>query len=491
MSTRYHLDDLGWYRFEQLVQAALKAELGIGVESWGERRDHGRDAYCNQSLRFPSKHIVQDGPFIFQVKFVENANASGARSEEAIYRAAEVECSRIRERQDADEWEEPSHYTLLTNAPLSASLRDKLQKKFQESFPSTNFHSLGGNDVCDILDEHPNLRRAFPELLSLRDLDELLSGVVDRENLERSKSAIEAAHDVLPVFVPTEAYSKAWSILHKHHFAVLEGPPEMGKSSIAWMVALTQITNGWQAIVCDSPEDIFRHPASSTPRIFIADDAFGRTEYDPTRGSKWETQLDRVFRRLDSKHWLVWTSRKHILERACRQMDLQGKASSFPNPAAILVNAGNLTVREKSLMLYRHAKAAALETEAKALVKEHAKTLIRDPHFTPERIRRLVKERLPSLARDFTTGVLTQERVYSEILDAIRNPTERMRKSFRMLDPAYKWLLISLLETGHLPKLEEVRSAYELRCPTDIQKPFQELVSDLSEAFIKVQQSQW
>lgn len=400
MPIRYHLDDLGWYQFEQLVQAALKAELGIGVESWGERRDHGRDVYCKNSLRFPSKHIVQDGPFIFQVKFVENANASGARFEETISNVVKLECTRIKERQEKDEWEEPKHYILLTNAPLSAHLKKKVKKVFEESFPNTNFHTLGGNDVCDILDNQPNLRKAFPQLLSLRDLDQLLSEIVNTENLERSKSAIDAARDTLPVFVSTGAYNKAWSILHKHHFAVLEGPPEMGKTSIAWMIALTQVTNGWQAIVCDSPEDIFRYPASSTPRVFIADDAFGRTEYDPTRGSKWETQLDRVFRRLDSKHWLIWTSRKHILERACRQMDLQGKAASFPNPASILVNAGNLTVHEKSLMLYRHAKAAALEIQARQLVKKHAKNLIGDPHFTPERIRRLVKERLPSLAKD-------------------------------------------------------------------------------------------
>lgn len=195
MSTRYHLDDLGWYQFEQLVQAALKAELGIGVESWGERRDHGRDAYCEKALRFPSKHIVQDGPFIFQVKFVENANATGSRFEEVISNAVKHECSRIRERQDKGEWEEPKHYVLLTNAPLSASLKGQIKITFQKSFPATAFHSLGGNDACDILDNQPNLRRAFPQLLSLRDLDQLLSDIGNTENLERSKSAIDAARE--------------------------------------------------------------------------------------------------------------------------------------------------------------------------------------------------------------------------------------------------------------------------------------------------------
>lgn len=68
MTTRYRLDDLGWYQFEQLIQSALKADLGIGVESWGERRDQGRDAYCEDALNFPSKHLSEAGPFIFQAK---------------------------------------------------------------------------------------------------------------------------------------------------------------------------------------------------------------------------------------------------------------------------------------------------------------------------------------------------------------------------------------------------------------------------------------
>jgi len=29
---RYHLDDLGWYQFEQICQALLKIELGLGIE---------------------------------------------------------------------------------------------------------------------------------------------------------------------------------------------------------------------------------------------------------------------------------------------------------------------------------------------------------------------------------------------------------------------------------------------------------------------------
>jgi hypothetical protein len=77
---RYRLDDLGWYQFEWLIQTLLKAELGLGVESWGGHRDHGRDVFTASRLSFPDKNSLSDGPFIFQVKFVENANAAGLRT---------------------------------------------------------------------------------------------------------------------------------------------------------------------------------------------------------------------------------------------------------------------------------------------------------------------------------------------------------------------------------------------------------------------------
>jgi Novel STAND NTPase 3 len=105
--------------------------------------------------------------------------------------------------------------------------------------------------------------------------------------------------------VPTGAYARAWDALKKHHFVVLDGPPEMGKSAIAWMIALTQIADGWEASACDSPDDSFRALRADSSQIFVADDAFGRTEYDPDRGMKWEAQLERVFSRLGTSHWLV------------------------------------------------------------------------------------------------------------------------------------------------------------------------------------------
>jgi len=435
---RYRLDDLGWYQFEWLVQALLKDHLGVGVESWGGHGDHGRDAWCSSPLNFPAKDETSDGPFLFQVKFVENANAAGAKAIPRLLAAVRAESGRLSQRiAGRSNRVQCRHYILLTNAPISADAREKMGSEICKLIPNCTIHFLSGNDLCDLLDVSPALRRSFPQLLSLRDLDSLLASVVNRDIVECSSAAISYARDVASVFVPTAPYIQTFEVLKKHHFAVLEGPPEMGKSAIGWMIALSQIAAGWEAIVCDTPDDFFRSLRTDESQIFIADDAFGRTEYDPARGARWEGQLHRVFTRLGNTHWLIWTSRKHILERARKYMDVQEPAQAFPKPGEVLVDASSLTIRDKALMLYRHAKHALVDPQMRRFIQEHAFGIVYHDAFTPERIRRFVSEAVPHLANEISCHS-DSDALSAKIRQEIQSPTDRMRKCFQALSLPHK-----------------------------------------------------
>jgi hypothetical protein len=484
-SIRYNLDSLGWFQFEWLVQVLLKSELGIGVESWGLRGDFGRDAYSEGPLKFPARDIATDGPFIFQAKFLEGANVPGAKYERGLLAACSSEAQRIQERFRKGTWRHPRIYSLITNAPLTAVLRSKIKAILGASVPSTVV-PLGGQDVSDMLDRNSGIARNFPQILSFRNLHQLLENILNKETLSRSRAALKIVEDIRDVFVPTTAYNRAWRTLGEHSFAVLEGPPEMGKTAIAWMIALAQLANNWEAIACDEPTDLFRSHHHDALQVFVADDAFGRTEYDPTMGSRWEKQIGRIWTLLDDRHWLIWTSRRHILERARREMDLQGVAERFPHPGDVLVTASQLNTEEKALMLYRHAKAAGLETHAKRLLKGSARQIIADPSFTPERIRRFVQESLPSLSKMVQSGSLTTEAIRHEIHEAIRNPTTRMVKSFRALGEDRKLLLIALLEQGHSPDITDLRVRFKEFAKGGSTADFDQLLEELSEAFIRL-----
>ena len=118
---RYNLDVLGWDGFENLVQRLLKAHLGLGVECWGGSGDWGRDAYCEASLAYPAKEMSA-GPFVFQCKFVDAANAAGAKPEPLVLAAVQKECELITKRLNSlpVKWEKPpTTYVLFTNACLA------------------------------------------------------------------------------------------------------------------------------------------------------------------------------------------------------------------------------------------------------------------------------------------------------------------------------------------------------------------------------------
>lgn len=484
MEPRYNLDSLGWYQFEWLAQALLKAELGVGIESWGGRGDWGRDAYSSGPLPFPTRTNLTEGPFLFQAKFVSGANAAGATSGPLLMDAVRKESARIAERKALKQWQDPMHYAVITNAPVTAETRAQIKRTFAKATKGV-VTVLGGDNVCDLLDHQPTIARSFPQILSIRNLTEILDSIVNRESVNRSAAAVAAAKDIIPVFVPTAAYNRTWGVLANESFAILEGPPEMGKTAIAWMIALAQLANGWEAVVCDEPSDLFRSFKTDIAQVFVADDAFGRTEYDPTMGAKWEKQLDRVLNVLDDRHWLLWTSRRHILERARHEMDLQGRAATIPDAAAVLVNAGRLSRLEKALILYRHAKSASLEAEAKRVLKSNVSLIIGDSAFTPERIRRFVNETLPSLVDALRRGELQEASVRQQIHEAIQNPTDRMIKSFRALSAQHKWILIALLEQGHSRDVKSLKERYDRLEPERQHLPFEQVLEELSEAFIR------
>ena len=486
---RYRLDDLGWYQFENLIQILIKAQFSVAIQSWGGRGDWGIDAYYQGKLTYPSKNDESEGAFVFQVKFVENANASGAKSENTLINAVKAEIRKLKESSKYSWVKEVTHYILITNAPLSAATRKKIAKLFHEVFPISRVYSHNGTDVCDWLDINRHICKAFPQLLSLRDLETILSEIVNRHIIIASKAIIEEAKEISAVFVPTEAYRHAREVLKKHKFVVLDGPPEVGKTTIAYMIGLTLVIDEWTAIYCSEPKDLLQVFDTQQKQVFIADDAFGRTEYDPGRGKLWEKELPRILRLLSAQHFLIFTSRKHILERAYKDLDLQDKSKDFPKLAEVVVDANALTANEKALILYRHAKAENLTAVAKEIVKNHAKAVVLNPNFTPERIRRFFRERLPELSSLFRNGDIDSTVLSKAVTEAIDNPTDRMIKAYDKLSPSHKWFLASLVAEGGLgylllPDLERTYSHY---CPIqDGWTPFSELTVEMSEAFIKV-----
>jgi hypothetical protein len=481
----YQLDALGWFQFERLCQSLLHADHGVDIELWGGTGDFGRDAYAEGPLEFPAKGHSRQGPFIFQAKYVQGANAAGARPATALLTAVRSEAARIRKRRDEGGWDDPGVYVLMTNAPISPRTRRELAAALAEAVPAAEAVILqGAADLDAWLDRSPNVRLAFPQVLGLRDLTALLDAVVTRDIRSRTTLGLEAAAALAQVFVPTRAYSHALTTLSGHGFTVLTGPPEMGKTAIARMVALARFADGWEAFECRGPDDFFKTYDKDKPQVFVADDAFGSTEYRPELAASWAQDLDRLLRATDHRHWLCLTSRPGPLNEGLERLHLQDEAEHFPEPAQVQVDASSLTEQERALILYRHAKAAGLAPDAAGLVRAAARRIVASPHFTPLRIQRLVSQ---LKAIEVQSEDQQQRLLAVAVEEGLREPTRPMVTSFNALDHEHKQLLIAMLDAGARGvTLEKLDDRYAARFSGPATRSAADVASSIEEHFVRV-----
>jgi hypothetical protein len=177
---RYRLDDLGWQLFEALCQSILVNKFAVGVQAWGGTGDWGRDAFFDGTLPIPDPSQTKRRRFTFQAKFVENANASGAKPGPALTKAVNEEIRRLAHR------DLPDCFVLMTNASLSADLRTSVETQLSAALPNAQIVTWGGAELSAFLDGLAEVRVAFPQLLSLRDFRALLDGIIHKAAHARS-----------------------------------------------------------------------------------------------------------------------------------------------------------------------------------------------------------------------------------------------------------------------------------------------------------------
>jgi hypothetical protein len=447
----YRFDDFGWLQFDDLCSNLLD----LGSVPW-ELRDFGRVGIVADGAVVPGGVVGLDRPTLAVVAWLRP-------SESRSHQLGRIVCA---ERSHA-----PSARSVLvlTNAETPAVM---------EGVPLP-VEQLGPDRLSSLLDASPDLRMRVPSVLGIRDLGELIAPEV----AARSSVDVPAAVELARVFVPTGAYTQTLEVLGRRRFAVLTGPPEMGKTAIARMIALARMTSGWEAHECIRAEQLWTAFARERPQVFVADDAFGSTEYRPDAAERWALELDRVLRVMDERHWLIWTSRPAPLKAGLRRVQREHGLERFPQPAEVQVDAAALAVDEKALILFRHAKAAALPRAAVQLVRAHGWKIVSHPHFTPERIRRFVRERLLELAAtNATEGALA-----SAVAAEIRQPTNAMAASFAALAPEHRMLLIALLDASPGPVPErELAAAVRRHSETAITQTPTELIDRLTDHFVRV-----
>jgi len=457
VSLKYRISNIGWYNFELLVQTLLKAVIGPGVTSFGGSKDQGRDAGFAGAAEFPTAECQWTGNWVFQVKYVdfEEQGVDAARS--SLKSTLINELHRVLSRHC-----DPDNYILLTDVPLTAQSRSDINKTVAACGFKGNFAAVDGKEICQFLDIYGDIRKSYPQLLGLADLEV----IVNRDLYARSQAYLHDWQPKLATYVQTEAHAKALSLLKKEHFIVLDGPPEAGKTTIAAALALIHAADGFEVIDVRSSNDVFRasdeigtNKKKEKKRFFIADDAIGSISLVPAQADEWSRDLPGILRKLSKNRLLVWTARRYILEEALATSRLRDAAAEFPRPHEITVEVGKLTTMQKAEILYNHAKQGDLSAEHRSLIRTHAIEIATHPNFTPLRVKDLISVVLKPASDKSKAQAITWEAVEKFLND----PGDRWIKAFRKLSQSEQTLLSAMLDHEGPIVERDLRAGYETR----------------------------
>jgi hypothetical protein len=453
----FDLAGLGWLQFQWLCQWALRLLSGAEDLSWRGSADQ---------LRIGASAEALDGQWFGAAKIEAPALVgvcwlAGDDPEKHERRALSAAKRLVREHDTGG----GKGSLLMMNVPAPAQLSQ-----------------LGIDAVVDgprltaAVLEHESLRLRVPSVLGLRHLPAVTAAEAESSTLD-----LEAALELSRVFVSTRAHHLTVDVLDRHHFAVLTGPPEMGKTAIARTIGLALLSAGWQAHECLSPDDLWTAYRESERQVFIADDAFGSTEYRPDAAERWARELPRILKATDERHWLIWTSRPAPLRAGLHRVHQERGSERFPSPAQVQVDAAALDIDEKACILLRHAQAAELSENIKHALRTTAVDLVRHPHFTPERIRRFVTDRLP---KEGSAGFFMMR---SAVEREMQEPTQAMSASLEALSPEHRALLVAMLDCpeGPVHDRDLVRSMRRHH-PQGITHLPAELIERLSDHFLRV-----
>ena len=452
-TSKYNLEHLGWFNFEQLVRTLLREVVGNGISTFSGSVDQGRDAvFSGEASSFPSESTSWDGDWIFQVKHrtYSTRGADAVRAELKRTLPSEIEGILGKYNHDCQ------NYVAITNCPLTALDKDELQQLIKSADDGIEQVAvLGETDLQELLDSHPRVVSAFPQILGLSQLRELIAWGLHR----RSISYLAAAQSEIATFVATNPYLRAIDLLHKQHFCVLSGPPKMGKTCTGYALAASFAALSYEIFELRNQKEFFEAYRDDARQLFICDDVFGDIALQASQRDDWTRGFLRLLGTLGREHKLIWTAREYILKEAISSSRLGEERPALATTDTVTVAVDHLSRLEKAMILYNHARAANLPPEVREYLRGGACITITDhPNYSPESIRLLCTGRLVSFSNSVGGNAEAIEKQVSEFLAA---PGEAWKAAYLAASAGERLLCTEVMAAGGAIQLSQLQRRYE------------------------------
>ena len=423
----FDLHKLGWKSFQGLVGCIFDEVMGQTFKQFSDGPDEGRDGAFHGQWT-PQNGEVLSGTFTIQCKHTSNINKTLTKS---VIDEELPKIKRLSTKGLVD------NYIFVTNHTITSEKEQDAKKCFEGA--GAKYACVYGPEwVNTKIVENPKLRRLIPRLYGLGDLTQI---VTHQAYLQASAVLDDLVPD-LQCFVSTDAYKKSARALNRHRAVLLLGEPGSGKTTIANLLALSA-ADEWnlQTVILSGPEDLDHLFNPADPGQFLwVDDAFGATQYDPTRAQEWNQRLKKLKAAIKQGTRLVFTSRDYIFNAA--KNDLTLPLVEFFEDNQIIIKVEELTVNERQMILYNHLKCGTQPKIFRKRVKPWLEKAAATQRFLPEVARRFANPK-------YTKGMSPNRK---DVIDFFENPVIWLEGTLSKFAAAEKAALaLIFIAGGRLP----------------------------------------
>jgi hypothetical protein len=436
----YDFNSLTDYDFEILVRDLLQEEWNITLESFKPGRDMGID------LRYS---LVPGWNMVIQCKHFAKSGYS------ALYnhlKKSEVPKVKVLK---------PEWYVVATSVGLTPKNKDDIRELFAP-YCQTTGHVLGKEDLNNLLGKYPDIeKRNFKLWLAST---AVLERIIHSSTLQRSTVEVERLRQKIRYYVYHVSVIDAMEMLEENHYCIISGVPGIGKTTLAEILLVHYIDQGYEIItVSGDIDEAFALLSPEKKQVFYYDDFLGQTSLDFKFAKNEDKRLldfIAAISRMENVRFIL-TTREYLLNQA--KMRHERLSLSRFDVSKRIIDLSDYTRFERANILSNHLHFSDIPQEYKEnILSNNAYFEIVDhPNYSPRII-------------EWMTNYLNVKHIkpndYSNwFLLNLDNPAQLWEHAFsQQIAEASRYLLLTLFSLPREVVLSDAEEAFKAFCDCQV-----------------------